>query len=124
MGLMNLECGFKDHCWINGHCIVCKIKEKKLSKFNFKNVSVVDYERTPPTDVFNDIKNKAKSIWLGYDNTYGYVDEKLNYISPLENFGSNAWTIVGMFDNNNQDKLWDLLEPATILYLETFMEEK
>ena len=45
---------------------------------------------TPPLqNVFDEVKEKAIEIWKTYDNTYGYVDEKLNKLRGLGNFGDN-----------------------------------
>lgn len=72
-----------------------------------------DYYEAPPEEVFQDIKNNAIKIWQTYDNTYGYVDEKVKRIKPLQNIQDNAWTIVAMFDTQNQVKLLSMLSPAT-----------
>ena len=69
-----------------------------------------DYYEAPSQQVFDEIKKKAIELWRTYDNTYGYVDEKLDRIIHIENFKDNAWYIVGMFDSDNQKKLVDMLE--------------
>lgn len=66
-----------------------------------------------PDDVFNEIKNASIEIWSGYDNTYGYADEKINRINEYKNIGDNAWFIVSMFDLHNRVKLLDKLSPET-----------
>jgi len=72
-----------------------------------------DYYKAPSDEVFNEIKKKAAELWRTYDNTYGYVDEKLDRILHIENFKDNAWYMVAMFDADNQKKLIELLdEPA------------
>ena len=57
--------------------------------------------------LFNELKEAAIEIWQGYDNTYGYVDEKTDRLSKLKNVKDNYNTIIGMFDINNQIKLYD-----------------
>lgn len=37
---------------------------------------MTDYYKTPPQEIFEDIKENAIKIWQTYDNTYGYQDEK------------------------------------------------
>ena len=64
-----------------------------------------EYYTAPPQEVFDEIKKAALEIWNTYDNTYGYVDEKVNRIKDLENIQDNAWYIVAMFDATNQAKL-------------------
>jgi len=63
--------------------------------------------------VFNDIKTNAIKVWKTYDNTYGYVDEKVGRIKDLKNISDNAWTMVAMFDSSNQRKLLALVKPKT-----------
>lgn len=69
------------------------------------------YDDAPSDEVFNEIKQAATEIWQTYDNTYGYVDEKLEMIDRLTNFKDNWGTMVGMFDYPNQMKLLAKLSP-------------
>lgn len=71
------------------------------------------YYEAPPEKIFKDIKRNAIKIWKTYDNTYGYVDEKVGRIKDLENVSDNAWYIVAMFDSINQMKLVSMVRPAT-----------
>ena len=60
---------------------------------------------TPPTDEqFEEVKQAAIEIWQTYHNSYGYVDEKLNRLRGLGNFGDNFMFIVAMFDHQNQNQ--------------------
>jgi len=72
-----------------------------------------DYYTAPSQEVFDDIKLNAMKIWLDYDDTYGYATEKCDRIKNLENISDNAWTIVAMFDSNNQAKLLSMVKPET-----------
>ena len=72
-----------------------------------------DYYKAPSQEVFEDIKSNAIKIWKTYDNTYGYVDEKVGRIEPMENISDNAWTIVAMFDSENQGKLLGMVRLET-----------
>jgi hypothetical protein len=73
----------------------------------------MDYYKAPAQEVFDDIKTNAIKIWQTYDNTYGYVDEKVNRIKDMENISDNAWYIVAMFDYQNQEKLlYAVKDPA------------
>lgn len=61
---------------------------------------------TPPSDeIFAEVKKAAIEIWETYDNTYGYVDEKVGRIKDIGNVGDNVMYIVAMFDLSNQAKL-------------------
>ena len=72
-----------------------------------------DYYTAPSQEVFDDIKKNAIKIWKLYDNTHGYVDEKLDRIKNIENIEDNAWFIVAMFDWVNQGKLINMVKPET-----------
>jgi hypothetical protein len=71
------------------------------------------YYTAPPQKVFDEIKENALKIWQTYDNTYGYVDEKINRIKDLKNVSDNAWYIVAMFDTSNQAKLISMVSKET-----------
>lgn len=72
-----------------------------------------DYYKAPAQEVFDEIKRASIEIWSGYDNTYGYVDEKVGRIRDLENVSDNAWYMVAMFDPMNQAKLLSMVSPET-----------
>ena len=57
---------------------------------------------TPSQEIYNEMKSIATQIWETYDNTYGYVTEKLSYINNIRNIEDNAMVFYRMFDNNNQ----------------------
>lgn len=68
----------------------------------------------PPTDKqFEELKAKAIEIWQTYDNTYGYVDEKVGRIRDLKNVNGNFMLMVSMFDIFNQAKLAKKLSKRT-----------
>jgi hypothetical protein len=62
---------------------------------------------TASDEAFNELKAEAIKIWNAYDNTYGYVDEKVNYLESFGNVKDNYGTIIGMFDGSNQRKLYE-----------------
>jgi len=72
-----------------------------------------DYYTAPSDKVFKDIKVNSIKLWKTYDNTYGYVDEKVNRIKDIKNFKDNAWFIVAMFDIHNQAKLLMMVKSET-----------
>ena len=70
---------------------------------------------TPPSDkCFDELKKAAIYIWSDYDNTNGYVDEKVNRIKHIENIRDNFMYIVAMFDMNNREKLYNVLSEETL----------
>ena len=69
-----------------------------------------DYYKAPSQEVFEDIKQASIKLWQTYDNTYGYVDEKVDKIKDMRNISDNYAYMVAMFDSDNQIKLINLLE--------------
>lgn len=76
-----------------------------------------DYYTAPSDEIFNDIKENSIKLWQTYDNTYGYVDEKVNRIKNIKNVSDNAWFIVAMFDSHNQAKLFTMVKPETAVMI-------
>jgi hypothetical protein len=66
--------------------------------------------KTVSDQTFNELKTEAIKIWNTYDNTYGYVDEKVGYLESFGNVKDNYGTIIGMFDNPNQNKLYKAVQ--------------
>ena len=62
--------------------------------------------KTISDELFNELKSEAIKIWQTYDNSYGYADEKIAYLNSFGNVGDNYGTIIGMFDVQNQLKLY------------------
>lgn len=72
----------------------------------------------PPSDeIFEEIKEKSIEIWNTYDNTYWYVDEKINKIKDIWNISDNAMFIFWMFDINNQTILFSKISPETMFFI-------
>jgi plastocyanin domain-containing protein len=71
------------------------------------------YYSAPPQECFEDMKNCAIQIWKGYDNEYGYADEKINQIKDIGNVKDNFMYILAMFDDINQRKMGDILLEET-----------
>lgn len=68
-------------------------------------------DRQPSQRVFDDMKKAAGIVWvMNYDDTYGYVTEKLERVNQINNYADNWYTFVGMFDSNNQMKFAEQLE--------------
>lgn len=71
------------------------------------------YYTPPKQEIFDEVKEKAIELWETYDNTHGYVDEKVGRIKDLENVGDNVMYIIGMFDQSNQRILFSSLTELT-----------
>lgn len=63
------------------------------------------YYTAPTDEVFNEVKDAAITLWMTYDDTYGYATEKAECIKHLANVSDNLMYIVGMFDLPNQGRL-------------------
>ncbi len=72
---------------------------------------------TTNISIFDEMKAVAISVWQTYDNTYGYVTEKLNYINSIRNIQDNAMVFYRMFDYKNQAKMLELLSDEAINYI-------
>ena len=72
---------------------------------------------TPNISIFDEMKAAATSVWQTYDNTYGYVTEKLDYINSIRNIQDNAMVFYRMFDYQNQAKMIKLLSDEAINYI-------
>ena len=63
------------------------------------------YYEAPSKEIFEEVRIKAIEIWKTYDDTFGYVTEKVVPLEIIENIEDNLMYIVNMFDMNNQEKL-------------------
>lgn len=77
-------------------------------------MSIELYYTAPSDDMFNEIKREATKIWETYDDTYGYVSDKLETVNRLQNVRDNYMFMVSMFDWTNQQKLLAALHPDTV----------
>lgn len=72
---------------------------------------------TPNQEIFDEMKLIATKIWEGYDNTYGYVTEKLERINSFGNIQDNAMVFYRMFDVHNQQKFRSFSSPKVLDYI-------
>jgi hypothetical protein len=73
---------------------------------------------TPTEEVFNEMKTIASKIWNTYDNTYGYVNEKLDRINSINNIQDNAMVFYRMFDHQNQNSFRCSASPEVLAYIQ------
>lgn len=73
---------------------------------------------TPTEETFTEMKMIANTIWNTYDNKFGYVDEKTNYINSFGNIEDNAMVFYRMFDHINQAKFRAKASIATLDYID------
>ena len=71
----------------------------------------------PTDEVFNDIKEKSVELWENSDNYVGYIVEKVDLINDLSNIKDNWSSIIGMFDFNNQLKLYSTFSIESLVFL-------
>ena len=69
------------------------------------------------SNIFQEMKDTAKMIWLTYDNIYWYVDEKLKEINNIENYQDNAMVFYRMFDYINQEKFNKNITKEVLYYI-------
>jgi len=72
---------------------------------------------TPSQNIFEEMNSIATLIWKTYDNTYGYVTEKLDYINSIKNIEDNAMVFYRMFDNSNQEIFRVNATPQVLEYI-------
>lgn len=85
-------------------------------------MSIELYYTAPSDEVFEEIKAAAIKIWQTYDDTYGYVTEKIGSIERIGNVKDNWMFIVAMFDWNNQAALLDTVRPETAQLIKEAMK--
>jgi hypothetical protein len=72
---------------------------------------------TPNQEIFDEMKSIATDIWNTYDNTYGYVTEKLDRINSFGNIQDNAMVFYRMFDHINKATFRDRASNQVIEYI-------
>ena len=63
------------------------------------------YYTAPSDAVLDEVKIISIGIWQTYDDTYGYVSQKIDQIKDIPNVKDNFMYIVAMFDPYNQQRL-------------------
>lgn len=63
------------------------------------------YYTAPTDEAFEELKRESIKLWNTYDNTYGYVDEKVGRIEGMENIRDNFMFMFAMFDHINMAKI-------------------
>ena len=72
---------------------------------------------TPTQEIFDDVKSAAITIWKTYNDEYGYVTKKLDYINSLENIEDNAMVFFRMFDWVNQSTMKNMVSSESLEYI-------
>lgn len=72
---------------------------------------------TPSIEIFEEMKSAAIAVWQTFDNTHGYVTDKLEYINSFGNIKDNAMVFYRMFDYQNQAKMREKLSQESINYI-------
>lgn len=48
-------------------------------------------------EIFNEVRSLVTKLWSKYDNTYGYVDEKMSVINSLDKSWSSVIRMIRMW---------------------------
>ncbi len=75
---------------------------------------------TPTQEIFDEMKSIASDIWNTYDNSYGYVDEKMERINSFDNIQDNAMVFYRMFDGYNKKTFKDKASPQVLKYIKKY----
>lgn len=71
----------------------------------------------PSIEIFEEMKSAATAVWQTFDNTHGYVTDKIEYINSFGNIKDNAMVFYRMFDYQNQAKMMAKLSQEAINYI-------
>ena len=71
------------------------------------------YYTAPSDECFEDMKKCAIQVWNEYDDEYGYATGKIARIKDIGNIEDNFMYILAMFDQDNQQKVGELLQEKT-----------
>jgi len=74
--------------------------------------------KTPPTSIFNEMKEASKVVWNTMDDTYGYVTGKLERVDSIENHADNVMVCYRMFDMQNQRLMRAVLSVESLEYID------
>jgi len=75
---------------------------------------------TPTQEIFDEMKSIASDIWNTYDNSYGYVDEKMERINSFDNIQDNAMVFYRMFDGYNKKTFKDKASQQVLEYIKKY----
>lgn len=76
-----------------------------------------------PQEVFDEIKEAAIKQWNTFDNTHGYVDEKLTRVNSIRNIQLDGLILLRMFHRNSRQKIINSLSDRTKMYLEIYKND-
>jgi hypothetical protein len=62
-------------------------------------------------EVFNEVKNICTKIWNTYDNSFGYVDEKMEVVNSCEKNWTGVILMIRMFHFLIQRQIFNNLSP-------------
>lgn len=76
------------------------------------NTNAKLYYTAPRDDLFEEMKRECIAQWRTFDNSYGYVDEKVGRIKDIKNVEDNFMYMLAMFDQMGQTAVIARLSPA------------
>jgi len=91
----------------------------KAPSYIYDIIKKIKVMNAPSQEIFEEMNSIATLIWKQYDNRYGYVTEKLNYINSFGNVADNAMVFYRMFDNQNQEIFRANATPKVLNYIDS-----
>jgi hypothetical protein len=76
-----------------------------------------DSFRPPRQIIFDEIKGACIDMWNTYDNTWGFVDEKLALVEQIHNHGGDVMLLLNMFNPNMKEFIIKNLSPDAKDYI-------
>jgi hypothetical protein len=74
----------------------------------------------PRQKVFDEIKKACIDMWNTFDNTYGYVDEKMERVEQIHNDGADVMFLLNMFHHNLRAFIISGLSPEAKDYIKYY----
>ena len=76
--------------------------------------------RTPSKKIFREIRKACIQTWHTYDNTFGYVTEKLERVYSINNEEANVMFMLNMFHPSLKTHIIHTLSDKAKKYIEYY----
>jgi len=81
---------------------------------------VHDSFKPPKQIIFNEIKGACIDMWNTFDNTWGYVDDRLFMVEQIHNTGGDVMFLLNMFDPPLRAYVISTLSPEARDYIKLY----
>jgi len=81
---------------------------------------IYDAYLPPRQKVFEEIKKACVDMWKTYDNSYGYVDEKIERVEQIRNEGADVMFLLNMFHHTMKEYIISTLSPEAKDYIKYY----